>query len=234
MPSETSPSLAVVIGASGGIGCALARALQAEGGWSEVVAFSRASDPPLDITDESSIAAAAQSVAARGLPLRLLINAVGALGKYGGVAEKNWKQIDPAAMQRVFALNSIGPALLMKHFLPLLARDGRSVFATLSARVGSIGDNRLGGWYSYRASKAALNQLVRTASIELRRMKPDAVCVAIHPGTVATELSAPFVKEGLDLQSPDDAARRILDVLAGLDATQSGNFFDHKGVPVPW
>lgn len=234
MPSDTTPALAVVIGASGGIGGALTRALQAEGVWGEVIAFSRASDPPLDITDEVSVAAAAQAVAARGLPLRLVVNAAGTLDRHGGIAEKNWKQIDPAAMQRVFALNTVGPALLMKHFLPLLAREGRSVFAALSARVGSIGDNRLGGWYSYRASKAALNQLVRTAAIELRRTRPQAVCVAIHPGTVATGLSAPFTKEGLELQSPDAAARRILDVLAGLDAAQSGNFFDHKGLPVPW
>jgi NAD(P)-dependent dehydrogenase (short-subunit alcohol dehydrogenase family) len=116
----------------------------------------------------------------------------------------------------------------------LLAREGRSVFASLSARVGSIGDNRLGGWYSYRASKAALNQLVRTASIELRRTRPEALCVAIHPGTVATGLSAGFVKEGLDVQTPELAAQRILDVLGSLDATQSGQFFDHRGSPVPW
>jgi NAD(P)-dependent dehydrogenase (short-subunit alcohol dehydrogenase family) len=137
-------------------------------------------------------------------------------------------------MQRAFALNSIGPALLMKHLLPLLAREGRSVFATLSARVGSIGDNRLGGWYSYRAAKAALNQLVRTAAIELRRSRPEALCVAIHPGTVATALAAGYVKAGLEVQTPELAARRILDVLAALQARQSGGFFDHKGLPVPW
>jgi NAD(P)-dependent dehydrogenase (short-subunit alcohol dehydrogenase family) len=122
----------------------------------------------------------------------------------------------------------------MKHLLPLLRRDGRAVFAALSARVGSIGDNRLGGWWSYRASKAALNQMVRTAAIELRRANRQAVCVAIHPGTVATRLSAPFVKSGLEVQTPDVAARRILDVLAGLDAAQTGGFFDHLGVAVDW
>jgi len=232
--SDTTSGLAIVIGASGGIGRALTLELRGQAGWSEVIAFSRASHPPLDITDEATVAAAAQAVAARGVPIRLVINAVGVLAKYDGIAEKNWKQIDPVAMQRTFAINTIGPALLMKHYLPLLPREGRSVFAALSARVGSIGDNGLGGWYSYRASKAALNQLVRTASIELRRTRPAAICVAIHPGTVATELSAPFAKEGLDLQTPETAAHRILAVLAKLDATQSGNFFDHKGLPVPW
>ena len=127
-----------------------------------------------------------------------------------------------------------GPALLMKHFLPLLPRAGRCVFATLSARVGSIGDNRLGGWYSYRSSKAALNQIVRTAAIELRRTRPDALCVAMHPGTVATPLSARFAKPGLEVQSPDTAAMRILTVLNMLTPQSSGDFFDQRGQPIIW
>lgn len=131
-------------------------------------------------------------------------------------------------------MNAIGPALLMKHFLPLLPRQGRSVFATLSARVGSIGDNRLGGWYGYRASKAALNQFVRTAAIELGRRQPAAICVALHPGTVATSLSAPFVKAGLDVQTTDQAAGRLIDVIDHLPPGSSGGFFDHRGDPVPW
>jgi NAD(P)-dependent dehydrogenase (short-subunit alcohol dehydrogenase family) len=137
-------------------------------------------------------------------------------------------------MARAFAVNAIGPALLMKHFLPLLPRSGKCVFATLSARVGSIGDNRLGGWYSYRASKAALNQIVRTAAIELRRGRPDAICVALHPGTVATPLSARFAKSGLEVQSPDAAAMRILAVLDGLTAESSGDFFDQRAHSIPW
>jgi NAD(P)-dependent dehydrogenase (short-subunit alcohol dehydrogenase family) len=148
--------------------------------------------------------------------------------------ERSWREVDAAAMARAFAVNAIGPALLMKHFLPLLPRRGRSVFATLSARVGSIGDNRLGGWYSYRASKAALNQLVRTASIELRRRAPEAVCVALHPGTVATGLSAPFARAGLEVRSPEVAAADLLRVIGGLTAADSGGFFDHRGVAVPW
>lgn len=231
MTTETTGAMALVIGARGGIGSALLRSLRGEPRWNAVTGLSR---PELELSDESSIAAAAQSVAAQGIPLRLVINATGALGKHGCIAEKTWKQIDPVAMQKAFAINTIGPALLMKHFLPLLARDGRSVFATLSARVGSIGDNHLGGWYSYRAAKAALNQLVHTAAIELRRNRPEALCVAIHPGTVATPLTDGYVKTGLEVQTPEVAAHRILDVLAGLDASQSGGFFDHKGLPIPW
>ena len=122
----------------------------------------------------------------------------------------------------------------MKHFLPLLPRNQPSVFATLSARVGSIGDNRLGGWYSYRASKAALNQMVRSAAIELKRTAPLAVCVAVHPGTVDTGLSRNFMKKGLDVQTPELAAERILHCLARLTLSDSGGFFDQLGRPVPW
>ena len=148
--------------------------------------------------------------------------------------EKKLSQLDPAQLAHSFAVNAIGPALLMKHFLPRLARDGRAVFATLSARVGSIADNRAGGWYGYRASKAALNQLVRTAAIELARTHPRAVCVALHPGTVASALSSPFAKSGLDVQSPDLAAERLLTVIDHLTPDQTGGFFDHKGEPVPF
>ena len=130
------------------------------------------------------------------------------------------------------SLNAIGPALLMKHFLPLLPRQGRSVFATLSARVGSIADNALGGWYGYRASKAALNQLVKTASIELTRRNPDSICVALHPGTVDTALSQPFAKTGLKVRSPQQAATELLDVIAGLKPTDTGALVDYHGQTV--
>ncbi len=122
----------------------------------------------------------------------------------------------------------------MKHFLPLLPRAGGAVFATLSAKVGSIGDNRIGGWYSYRAAKAALNQLVHSAAIELARTRPEAICVALHPGTVATGLSAPFAKSGLNVRPPEEAAADILAVIAGLTAAQTGGFFDYKGAELPW
>ena len=137
-------------------------------------------------------------------------------------------------MAKSFAVNAIGPALLMKHFLPLLPRPGKSVFATLSAKVGSIADNRLGGWYSYRASNAALNQLVRTAATELKRSRPEALCVAIHPGTTETSLSAPFSKAGLTVQTPAAAAAAIVTCLDRLGSDASGGFFDRRGKLLQW
>ena len=134
-------------------------------------------------------------------------------------------------MARAFAINAIGPALLLKHFTELLPRSGRCVFATLSARVGSIGDNGLGGWYSYRASKAALNQLLRTAAIEVARRRPQAVLLALHPGTVRTALSGPFTRPDQGL-TPEEAALRLLLVM---DAAQhTGSFLDQDGLTVAW
>jgi len=137
-------------------------------------------------------------------------------------------------MARAFQINAIGPALLMKHFLPLLPREGKSVFATLSARVGSISDNQLGGWYSYRASKAALNQFVRTAAVELRRTNPAALCVALHPGTVDTSFTQRFAKTGLELQTPEVSAGKLLAVIDGLDASRNGMFIDQHGYTIDW
>jgi hypothetical protein len=137
-------------------------------------------------------------------------------------------------MAKSFAVNTIGPALLVKHFLPLLPRQGKAVFATLSAKVGSIGDNHLGGWYSYRASKAALNQVVRTAAVELARRQREALCVALHPGTVSSRMSEAFRKEGLDVRQPEVAASELLTVLDRLQAGDSGGFFDYRGEALPW
>ena len=230
-------SLVVVIGASGGIGSALVEALHAALPEGHILALSRSSVPLVDLQDEESLARAAafigQQIQTTGRSLRLVINATGTLHK-PHPPEKSWSQLDGAAMAQVFAINTLGPALLMKHLLPLLPREGKAVFATLSAKVGSIGDNRLGGWYSYRASKAALNQLVRTAAIELRRRHPQALCVALHPGTVDTNLSTPFAKTGLDVVSPATAAMRLLQVMDGLAAADSGGFFNHDGNPLPW
>ena len=226
-------AIAVVIGATGGIGNALMHALAQDAAYNAVIGLSRSSTPPLELTSEASIAAAAAFINGQGTP-RLIIDATGVLQSETIKAEKSWRELDAAQMAQSFAINAIGPALVMKHFLPLLPRDGRAVFATLSARVGSIGDNRLGGWYSYRASKAALNQLVRTAAIELNRRSPNAVCVALHPGTVDTGLSASFAKTGLDVQTPELAAERLLEVIQRLTSADSGNFFDCKGKTVVW
>ena len=220
---------AVVIGAQGGIGAALADALAAGG--QPVLRLGRTTTPRLDLLDEASIAAAA---AVAGPGLRLVIDATGFLHDDAFRPEKSLRQLDPAHLAHSFAINATGPALLMKHFLPLLSREGPAVFATLSARVGSISDNRLGGWHAYRAAKAALNQLMRTAAIELARTRPLAVCVALHPGTVDTGLSAPFAKTGLDVQTPAQAAARLLEVIAGLAPGQTGGFFDHHEVAIPF
>ena len=224
----------MVVGASGGIGQALFAQLRAEARFSHVVGLGRQTDPGIDLSSEQSVADSARQVRDIGLPLRLLINAVGFLHGNGSSPEKSWRQLDAAHMAKAFAVNAIGPALLMKHFLPLLPTEGKAVFAMLSAKVGSIGDNHLGGWYSYRASKAALNQLVRTAAIELKRQRPEAICLALHPGTVDTPMSAPFAKTGLSLQTPEEAASRLLDTLAKLDADSTGGFFDQRGQALPW
>ena len=209
------------------------QALAQGAAYDAVIGLSRSSIPMLDLLSETSIAAAAAFINAQGTP-RLIIDATGVLQSKTIKPEKSWRELDAAQMAEAFAINAIGPALVMKHFLPLLPREGSCVFATLSARVGSIGDNRLGGWYSYRASKAALNQLVRTAAIELNRRAPNAICVALHPGTVDTGLSASFAKTGLDVQTPELAAARLLETIAGLTVGDSGGFFDYKGETIVW
>jgi NAD(P)-dependent dehydrogenase (short-subunit alcohol dehydrogenase family) len=232
----------VVIGASGGVGRAIYELLRGDARYAQVLALGRsggeATDITVDITDESSIESAAaqvsQATAHSGAALRLVLDATGFLHGNGFEPEKSWRQLDAVHMAHAFAVNAIGPALLMKHFLPLLPRSGRAVFASLSAKVGSIGDNRLGGWYSYRASKAALNQLVHTAAIELHRKNPQAVCVALHPGTVDTGLSSPFAKTGLEVRTPEQAALRLLAVVDGLQPADNGGFLNHDGTPLPW
>lgn len=240
-PDATPPALdsfpargiALVVGAGGGIGGALLDALTASGRFACVLGTRRNGPLPLDLLREDSIAAAVEAVAARG-EVRLAIDATGFLHDARFSPEKSLRELQADHLAQAFAVNAIGPALLMKHLLPRLPREGKSVFATLSARVGSIGDNRLGGWHAYRASKAALNQLVRTAAIELARRAPQAVCVALHPGTVDTALSAPFAKRGLDVHAPREAALHLLRVVDALDASDTGGFFDWRGEPVPW
>lgn len=234
LSSFPTGGIAVVIGASGAIGQALLTRLSAERAFCEALGYARTSTIPLDLMSEASIQLAAADVASRGTQLRLVIDATGVLDGEGCFAEKTWRQLNLPAMARTFAVNALGPALLMKHFLPLFPSEGKSLFATLSARVGSIGDNHLGGWYSYRASKAALNQFVRTAALELARARPQGLCVALHPGTVATRLSARYAAAGLDVQSPAQAAMRILAVINALGPQASGGFYDQHGRGIPW
>jgi len=225
--------MAVVLGASGGIGGALTRALSDSRQFETVLGLSRQSNG-FDLTDEASIAQAAATVGAVGQPVRLVLLATGLLHDGDLQPEKSWRQLDGEALARSFAVNAIGPALVLKHFLPLLPRQGKAVFAAISAKVGSIGDNRLGGWYGYRAAKAALNQLVHTAAIELARNRPEAICLTLHPGTVATPLSAPFSGAGHAPLPAAAAAERLLGVLENARAGDSGKMLDHTGLPLPW
>lgn len=221
---------ALVVGATGGIGTELSNGLDARG--AAVTRLGRSSRPSVDLTDEASLAAAADMLKDEG-PFDAIVIATGVLTPDGKGPEKNLRQLDPDRLQRIMAVNAIGPALAMKHFHPLLPREGRAVMAALSARVGSIGDNGLGGWYGYRASKAALNQFVRTAAIEIGRKRPEAVVLALHPGTVETPLSANFTS-GRATFTPAEAAARLLDVMQDATLAMSGGFFAHDGQAIPW
>lgn len=212
---------ALVIGASGGIGAALLAALPGS------VGLSRADG--LDVTDEDALAACLARLTG---PFGMVIVATGALAPPGRGPEKALRALDAGHLAAQFAVNAAGPMLVLKHVLPLMPRDRRVVFAALSARVGSIGDNRAGGWYSYRASKAALNQLIRTASIEVARTHPQAVLAAVHPGTVATRFTEGYPAH--DKVEPSVAAANILAVLEELGPQDTGGFFDWSGARVPW
>ena len=222
---------AVVIGASGGIGGAVAERLTAAGRFGVVHPLSRSTG--FDLEDEATIAAAAARVS-DGPPLTLVFVATGVL-HHGEAPERTYRALTAEHLLRDYRINTVGPALVMKHFAPLLPRDRRAVFAALSARVGSIGDNRLGGWHSYRASKAALNMLLKNLSIELARSHPQAVVAGLHPGTVDTGLSEPFQKGVASdkLFTPAFSAERLLSVLDGLTLADSGGVFAWDGVRVP-
>lgn len=218
----------LIIGPTGGIGAALAAQLAEHG---EVTGLGRGTNPPLDLEDDASIQAAAAALQQRA-PFDLIFIATGILhGKDFG-PEKSCSALDGQLLDRYFRINATGPALIARHFLPLLSPTG--TFAALSARVGSIGDNRLGGWYGYRASKAALNQLIRTIAIEAARKNKEQRIIALHPGTVDTALSAPFqgnVPEG-KLFTPSYSAQQLISVLETLTPDHSGRHFDWAGEEV--
>lgn len=217
----------LLIGASGGIGRALSAALH--NGGHEVTGLSRRDDG-LDLTSEASIAAA---LAPLTPPYDRVLVATGALEIGGLGPEKSLRALDPQALAAQFALNATGPVLVLKHALRLLPKDRPVQFAALSARVGSIGDNALGGWYSYRAAKAALNQLIHSAAIEIARSHPQATVVCLHPGTVATAFTAPY-QASHPTVSAEAAAANLLRVLDGLTPAQTGGFFDWSGATIPW
>ena len=235
----------VIAGANGGIGSALVNALANDERAERIWALSRtpvAADSPriesivADITDEASIAAAAKQCAEHG-PVDLVIVAAGILHDRKKIRpEKRMRDFDAATMAEVFRINTIAPTLLAKHFLPEMRRDAKSAFAAISARVGSIGDNRLGGWGSYRASKAALNMLIKTLSIEHARTHDEGIVVSLHPGTTDTPLSKPFQRNVPDdkLFSPGFTAERLLQVLDGLGSEDTGGFFAWDGQAIEY
>ncbi len=218
---------ALIIGVSGGIGDAMSAALTARG--IAVTGVSRSGDG-LDVTDEASVHRVLGPLAG---PFDLIFVATGALEIDGAEPEKNLRSVTARAMMDQFMLNCVGPSLAMKHTIRLMPRDRRCVFAALSARVGSIGDNGFGGWYSYRTAKAALNQMIHTGAIELARTHRHAICVALHPGTVRTSFTEKYLGRHPAVPAPE-AAANLLAVLDGLSPEHTGQFLDWQGKAVPW
>ncbi len=224
----------VIIGASGGIGAAMVREAEARGAHVIAMARSFAGDAHIDLEDEASITAAAEHIRSQDLVPTRVIVATGLLHADGKGPEKSLKDIDPVWMARNFAVNTIGPALVAKHFVPLMPRKAPALFAAIGARVGSISDNRMGGWYGYRAAKAALHMTIRNIAIEWARRNDQSICVAFHPGTVDTGLSKPFqgnVAVG-KLFDAAYSANCLLDVLATLKPADSGGIFAWDGAAV--
>ncbi len=222
---------ACIIGASGAIGSAYVAALEADPRCARVIGLHRHSEPAIDFADEASVAAAARALAEQG-PFDLIIHSAGVLHNAAFMPEKKLGDLHYAQMQQTFLVNTFGPALVLQHFSKLLTRE-RGIFAMLSAKVGSIGDNRAGGWYSYRASKAALNMLVKTAAIELKRSLPHSVLVALHPGTVQSPLSQPF-RGGEAGRLPTVVVCDMLQTLNQLQSSDSGSFVAYNGERLPW
>lgn len=221
---------ALVIGASGALGSAFCELLNQDPRCAHVHELGRNSVPFLDLENADSIASAAAELTEQA-PYQLILHAAGLLHRDKIKPEKSYSAIDADALQSVFQVNTIGPALVLRHFLPLL--DPRGAMAMLSAKVGSIGDNRLGGWYAYRASKAALNMLIKTAAIELARTQPQSRLLSLHPGTVVSALSQPF--RGASAARPANvAAYELLSLIDRLEPADSGNFFAYNGERLPW
>ncbi len=254
VPGYVGPLRALIVGASRGIGLALAQALAADPQVQTLLLASRSAPDSIplqtlrqqfgarvellgcDLTAETSVATLGSQLAGLGGPLHLVINTVGVLHDEALVPEKTVRQVTLAGLQRAFSVNAFGTILLARELLPRFAHGEPAVFAALSARVGSIGDNRLGGWYAYRASKAAQNQLLRSFAIELSRLNRRSIVLALHPGTVDTALSQPFSANVATNKrfTPEFAAQRLLAVIAARTPADSGGFFAWDGQPIPW
>lgn len=223
---------ALVLGATGTIGSAFVAALGTDPRCGGCVGLSRRQPPAFVLEDPDSIARAA-TLSAEGGPFHLIVDATGALTVDGRGPEKRLEAVDADGLRRAFEVNAIGRGLVLRHFIPLLPRSGRSIFAALSARVGSIEDNRLGGWYGYRAAKAAGNMLLQTAALETARTRPEAVFAALQPGTVRSPLSAPFAA-GHEVIDARDSVAGLLETLDALEPKRGAWFVDHRGGQIPW
>lgn len=226
-----SPFRALVIGSSGTIGSAFMELLEQHPACVEVIGLHRNSVNPIDYQDLSTIEESAKALSGEA-PFQLIINTIGILHCADWMPEKKLDDLNAEQLQMLMQINAIGPGLTIKYFSKLLDPTN-SVMATLTAKVGSIEDNRLGGWYSYRASKAALNMLIKTASIEFSRTKPNTALVALHPGTVNSRLSKPFKGEQIG-RPPLDAASDMLNVLLSLNKEDSGSFITYSSERLPW
>lgn len=227
---SAEPKNIAIIGASGAIGSAFTQLLSEKYPDAALYAFSRTGEYRIDYTSEESIAAAAD-MASKDKPLDIVIVAIGILHDGDIMPEKSLKELSAEKFHRIFEVNTVASCLIAKYFLPKLNRDRPSRFAALSARVGSISDNRLGGWYAYRASKAALNMVIKSAAIEIGRRNKQAIIVGLHPGTVDSALSKPFqgnVPDG-KLFTPEYSTQKLLDVLESLTPEHSGKCFAWDG-----
>lgn len=224
---------ALVIGAHGALGSAFLAHLQNDARCGDVVAVSRSTDPGFDLCDPPSIERLGAALRERG-PFHFIVDATGALTIEGIGPEKSLARLGAESLHRAFAINTIGPALLLRSLAPLLVAQGDAIYAKLSARVGSISDNRKGGWYGYRASKAALNMMLQTAAIELQRRNPALRVVGLQPGTVRSDLSAPFQAGVAHLLEPAESVAGMMQAMMALAPKSGAHFIDYKGEGILW
>tara|TARA_B100000963_G_scaffold230803_1_gene201371 strand:+ start:451 stop:1143 length:693 start_codon:yes stop_codon:yes gene_type:complete len=226
-------NLVVIAGGTGAIGKAIGEELN-KVGFSDIIKIGTKTSPSIDFNNEDTILETVEYIKKKNRPISIFFDATGVLHHNSLMPEKTLKSIEFEFAKKIFLINTIGPALLIKYFAPLLDKDEKSVFATLSAKVGSITDNGYGGWYSYRASKAALNQMIKTASIEMKVKNKKAIFVSLHPGTVKSNLSKPFQKVNLKIQDPEESAKHLIKIITSIDPSQTGKFFNWDGSEIAW
>ena len=228
---STSKKVALVFGVSGGIGSSIYSLLKRKD--FKVYGFSRTTDQNSNIISEKYLKDLSHKFIEQNIKVKIFINAIGFLHDNYYSPEKKLQDINLEYMKKCFEINTIPTALMVKYFCPLMIKEEKSIFASISAKVGSISDNYLGGWYSYRASKAALNQIIKTSSIEQKRLNKNLIMISVHPGTVNTKLSRPFIG-GKKVQTPSEAATKIINLLEKLTLEDNGLFFDYNKNIIPF